>query len=133
MDKTRPGFRADLQAIAGEVEADVGTILELAKQPRTAEPPPATSTKVAQPSKKTQPVTHRANRRPVATPVHSPQLGERCPPPVLRNITTRLSYETNLLLTEAALRQRLKKAVPATRQDIIEEAVQEWLRHHRYA
>lgn len=51
---------------------------------------------------------------------------------ILENVTTRLSRTTNELLTEATLRQRLKKAVPATRQDIIEEALGDWLKRHGY-
>ncbi|QDT76372.1 hypothetical protein [Lacipirellula limnantheis] len=49
------------------------------------------------------------------------------------NVTTRLSAETNELLTEAALRQKLKRVAPNTRQDIIETAVCQWLAQQGYA
>jgi hypothetical protein len=51
---------------------------------------------------------------------------------ILENVTTRLSRETNELLTEAALRQKLAKQTPDTRQDIIETAVRHWLKTNRY-
>jgi hypothetical protein len=50
----------------------------------------------------------------------------------LENVTTRLRRDTNERLTEAALRQKLKKDRPNTRQDIIEEALQDWLRRQGY-
>jgi hypothetical protein len=52
---------------------------------------------------------------------------------VLENVTTRLRRDTNELLTEAALRQKLKKEDPSTRQDIIEEALQDWFQRQAYA
>lgn len=51
---------------------------------------------------------------------------------VLHNVTTRLSKTTNELLTEAALRQKLAKRKPDTRQDIIEVAVRRWINENRY-
>jgi len=50
----------------------------------------------------------------------------------LENVTTRLRRTTNELLTEAALRQRLKKESPSTRQDIVEAALGDWFRKHGY-
>jgi hypothetical protein len=50
----------------------------------------------------------------------------------LENVTTRLRQKTNELLTESALRQRLKKESPSTRQDIIEAALADWFRTHGY-
>jgi hypothetical protein len=50
----------------------------------------------------------------------------------LENVTTRLRRDTNERLTEAALRQKLKKDRPNTRQEIIEEALQDWLRRQGY-
>jgi hypothetical protein len=52
---------------------------------------------------------------------------------VLENVTTRLPRDTNERLTDAALRQRLKKVEPATRQDIINEALKEWLERKGYS
>lgn len=125
MDKARPNFTDDLNAIQGEVAADVGTILELAKQSRIKDYPP-TSAEPSQP---------RENRRPRQSPPRrqaAPQPVPEQTPRVLENVTTRLSRETNALLTEAALHQRLKKVTPATRQDILETAVREWLRREGY-
>jgi hypothetical protein len=51
----------------------------------------------------------------------------------LENITTRLRRTANELLTEAALRQRLKKESPSTRQDIVQEALEDWFRKRGYA
>ena len=50
----------------------------------------------------------------------------------LEDVTTRLRRDTDELLTEAALRQKLKKQIPATRQDIIEAALQDWFRRQSY-
>lgn len=69
--------------------------------------------------------SHRTTARPSAKQVLDEHVA-------LENVTTRLRRETNELLTEAALRQRLKKETPATRQDIVEEALQDWFRKHSY-
>jgi hypothetical protein len=52
--------------------------------------------------------------------------------PPRENVTTRLPSDTNLRLTEAALRQKLKKHKPDSRQEIIDEALQDWLAKHGY-
>ena len=51
---------------------------------------------------------------------------------ILENVTTRLTRETNQLLTEAALRQKMVKQKPDTRQDIVNEALEEWLERRGY-
>lgn len=126
MADRRTGFSDDLRAIQGEVEADVGTILKIAKQARGVEasnPQPPADTKIASPQgQRTRPVDKRPK----------PQTLETVASPFVQNVTTRLTHRTNELLTEAALRQRLSKSTPATRQDIIEVAVCQWLAEHGY-
>lgn len=124
MPKQRPAFSEDLRAIQSEVENDVGVILDLAKQTKSSDASPSTSA--------TEPVPTVARARRINRP--SKTLSSDAPQQrsLLQNVTTRLSQRTNELLTEAALRQRLKKAIPATRQDIIEVAVSEWLKLHGY-
>jgi hypothetical protein len=126
MDKKLPSFAEDLRAIQGEVEADVGTILELAKHRRMPEAsvPQPTEEEFQPKQAGRRSIRPRGGQRPKAADEPQPQL--------LQNVTTRLSHATNMLLTEAALRQRLNKALPATRQDIIEEAVRDWLQQHGY-
>ena len=128
MGKERPTFLDDLRTIQGEVEADVGTILEIAKkeQPlgaRSPRQPTEAGPSIKKRQRSADGHAHSAVRSPIAS---KPALR------AFQNVTTRLSEETNLLLTEAALRQRLGKQVPATRQDIVETAVRDWLRRHGY-
>lgn len=127
MDKARPSFSDDLRAIQGEVEADVGTILEIAKRERGSRPLGPESNQSFTADKPA--ADRRSHRTRKQAPAQRP---EQSDPPVLQNVTTRLSRETNLLLTEAALRQRLKRVTPATRQDIIEAALLLWLRETGY-
>ena len=47
-------------------------------------------------------------------------------------LTTRLQFGTANILRRASLEQRLKGARPATQQEILEAAVQEWLRRAGY-
>jgi hypothetical protein len=127
MDKKRPSFAEDIQTIQGQVEADIGTILELAKHQR-----PTQSANESGPAQVTPNAKYRRHREAQVRRGRQLHATEEPARPLLQNVTTRLSHETNSQLTEAALRQRLNKATPATRQDIIEEAVQDWLRHHGY-
>lgn len=129
MDKAASSFGDELKAINSEVSTDVGEILKIAKSQST--------------QKSTSNSTGTNNSSGEATQL-IPQ-----PKPILRqpkqervrfeanaltssdmreNVTTRLTPKTNELLTEAALRQKLKKRKPDTRQDIIECAVLDWLR-----
>lgn len=127
MDKHRPSFADDLATIQQDVTADVGKILQLAKTQSS----PAVEAKVeAVPS--TPPIAKEVPRRirrttsPVA--IETPLVSR-----TLENVTTRLSRETNELLTEVALRQRLKKKTPDTRQAIIESALREFFQRNGYA
>ena len=134
MDK-RVNFASDLAAIHSEVTADVGGILEAVKARKAL--------KTSGPSSVREPVAETSQKPQEATIVKPPKsdrprrnrVGSRedaDPQIVLENVTTRLHRETNELLTEASLHQRLKKVTPATRQDIVESAVQEWLQRNGY-
>lgn len=47
-------------------------------------------------------------------------------------LTTRLQFGTARILRRACLEQKLKGALPATQQEILEAAIQEWLRQNGY-
>jgi hypothetical protein len=128
MDKGS-GFQRDLAAMQDEMK-NVAQIIEatrpspvakrvdvpLAERPAA---PPIAAPKPSSPRSR-KPVESVSSPTPLALPLQR------------SNVTTRLSAETNELLTEAALRQKLKRARPNTRQDIIEAAVGEWLQRHGY-
>lgn len=134
MDR-RSDFASDLAAIHSEVAADVGGILDAVKATKASKTTRRDQlhSPLVEPSQEPQastiperPKPERQRRIRSTSPV---ELESRA---VLENVTTRLSRATNELLTEASLRQRLKKLTPATRQDIIEVAVQEWLHANGY-
>lgn len=136
----RIDFGNDLAALHEDINASVGDVLEVLQQKRAGRRP--------------EPVT-KSEEKPAATGDESPAAsGERLvassprrqrtssrsrlTPMIdrdepLENVTTRLRQKTNELLTEAGLRQRLKKESPSTRQDIIEAALGDWFRKHGYA
>lgn len=123
----RPDFASELVTLQSEVAADVGGILDAVKARKTVRTTTtdqeAGSTKqLAQPDEpRVIPAREKSRRTRSADKLQVEQSV------VLDNVTTRLRRETNELLTEASLHQRLKKRSPATRQDIIEEAVHQWL------
>jgi len=130
MDR-KPDFATDLSAMTANVDAEVGDVLraisQQKKKPEVKVVNVAAATDIIgdDPALTSpQPRTHMKSRR-------SPAIvsGEDI---VLENVTTRLRRETNELLTEAALRQRLKKTNPASRQDIVEAALREWFKKHGY-
>ena len=130
-------FSNDLAVVSETVKTDVDAIIKLVRQKdaregdsrllpissdHTTDPGPANETHATQP----KPSRHRPSR--VRT-IGAPSLEQQV---ILENVTTRLRRETNERLTEVALRQKLKKEDPATRQDIIEAALQEWFQRHGY-
>jgi len=134
-------FGHDLAALQENVNASVGDVLEALQQKRVVKRPEPVATPEekaveptasgeepasSMPSVANQPRRQRTPSRSRLTPTI-----ERDEP--LENVTTRLRQPTNELLTEAALRQRLKKETPSTRQDIIETALHDWFRKHGYA
>lgn len=135
-------FAEDLESITANVENEVGRYVKLMRHETTAarsvESAPATKKQlpqeaIAEDSSADETegamfTESRARTRP--KPRQRVALAEQV---VLENVTTRLHRSTNELLTEAALRQKLKKFEPDTRQDIIEEALRDWFRTHGYA
>ena len=136
-------FGNDLAALHENVNASVGDVLEVLQRKRSDKQPlpslesarePVASTQTADASAVTPPtpsVASQPRRQRTASRSHLLREMEREEP--LENVTTRLRQRTNELLTEAALRQRLKKTAPSTRQDIIEAALADWFRKHGYA
>lgn len=138
MDRKRTDFAEDLGSLADDAKADVGDMLQVLRERRNptyrrntsleAEPSETNVAKHAPEMEYSQSteVTRRAStggsRIKVLADVVVP----------LENVTTRLRVDTNALLTEAALRQKLAKRTPDTRQDIIEAALQLWFRTEGY-
>jgi hypothetical protein len=141
----QPDFGNDLAALNDNVTAAVDDVLQVLQQKRTANRSIAGNTNqdaaakhetngaslvveavTAQPAAASSPRRQRSISRSRLTPTV-----EHDEP--LENVTTRLRQKTNELLTEAALRQRLKKESPATRQDIVEAALGDWFRKHGYS
>lgn len=130
-------FSNDLAVVSDAVNTDVDAIIKLVRQKDAREgdsrsvPIESNQNTNPRPTDQIQvthakPNTHRPSR--VRT-ISNPSLEEQV---VLENVTTRLRRETNERLTEVALRQKLKKEDPASRQDIIEAALQEWFHRHGY-
>lgn len=129
MDKAASNFGDELKSINNEVAVDVGEILKLAKSQSTQKST-SSSTERSGSTEEAPQVIERPKstlREPKQERVRF-QAKEQAASDVRENVTTRLTPKTNELLTEAALRQKLKKRKPDTRQDIIECAVLEWLR-----
>ncbi len=129
-------FSEDLAIVSKAVASDVDAIVKIVRQKdagegESHEPLPLAAPIIPDMPSAASSVTPRTmNQRTMR--VRKSNL----PAPVegipLDNVTTRLRRDTNELLTEAALHQKLKKVHPNTRQDIIEEALQDWLRRHSY-
>ena len=129
MDKPT-GFQSDLAAMHDEMQ-------QVAKMLEVTRPKAAAKTVDVAPG---APVADASATAPRVTPSRPRKRPPVAPPPAVpqrsrdrANVTTRLSAETNELLTEAALRQKLKRVAPNTRQDIIETAVCQWLAQQGYA
>ena len=137
----QPDFGTELAILNDTVTAEVGDVLQALEEKRTAsrptivrkkeepaaEPPQVTADKATapeQPSASSPRRQRSSSRSRLAVSVEHDEPVE--------NVTTRLRRKTNELLTEAALRQRLKKEHPATRQDIVEAALTDWFRKHGY-
>lgn len=138
----QPDFGTDLAILNENVTAEVGDVLQALEQKRTAsrstvvrkkeepaaEPPKPTADTATTPE---QPTATSLPRRQRSSSRSRLTVSVEQDEPV-ENVTTRLRRKTNELLTEAALRQRLKKEHPATRQDIVEAALTDWFRKHGY-
>lgn len=142
MNKT-VDFGNDLAALNENVNVEVGDVLSALQNNRTASRPAPLTKESSAPGGPAEPTPHvDASAEPLATSsaprrqrsASRSRLAlavEREEP--LENVTTRLRQKTNELLTESALRQRLKKESPSTRQDIIEAALHDWFRKHGYS
>lgn len=136
------GFAEDLEAISTNVEHEVGRYVKMLRHEATAVRPSesaeVTSTEPLQESNAGDAIAIETASAPkneshVRTRPKLRQKVSLAEQVILENVTTRLHRSTNELLTEAALRQKLKKLEPDTRQDIVEEALRDWLRKHGYA
>ena len=138
----QPDFGSDLATLNENVTAEVGDVLQALEQKRTASRPaivrkkdePGAEPRLVTADKTTPPEQSAATslpRRQRSSSRSRLAVSVEHDEPV-ENVTTRLRRKTNELLTEAALRQRLKKEHPATRQDIIEAALTDWFRKHGY-
>ena len=135
-------FGNDLATLNESVNVEVGDVLSALQNKRTASRPSLHTTESPQPKAPTESTLNVGaspepfakssvpRRQRTASRSRLALAFERDEP--LENVTTRLRQSTNELLTEAALRQRLKKESPSTRQDIIEAALHDWFRKHDY-
>jgi hypothetical protein len=135
----RGDFSAEVDAVSATVERDVGAFMKLVREDRSETPaPPVADAKPEAEHDEAKPIVEMesAPTSPTKSTVRSRSRTQpktaHDEPLVLVNVTTRLTRETNELLTDAALRQRLEKKTPATRQDIVEAALQDWFRRHGY-
>lgn len=123
----RNSFAGELITLQNDIADDVGGILKVVKEqklPKSKPASPPESSDVASSNAPNGEIERRQRRA-----SHRPKHDESA---IMENVTTRLSRETNERLTEAALRQKLKKLEPDTRQGIIEAAVREWLKREHY-
>lgn len=138
----RPDFGNDVATLNENVTAAVGDVLQVLQEKRSVSRPAIMKESDARPAEPTantenpsaleaSPVSNPPRRQRSATRSRLATTIEQDEP--LENITTRLRQKTNELLTEAALRQRLKKESPATRQSIVEAALTDWFRKHGYS
>lgn len=134
-------FGNDLAALHDNVNASVGDVLEALQQKRAVKRPESVTKpeeKPAEPVATDEETAHAESLVASSPRRQRTSFRSRLMPTIerdepLENVTTRLRRKTNELLTEAGLRQRLKKESPSTRQDIIEAALGDWFRKHGYA
>lgn len=142
MSRTKD-FATDLSALSTNVEKDVGRFVKLLRGDRRIHSENSESmnkTDASLPANveageasvvdpmAAAPSEHRS--RPSARKRQQPQPDELLN---LQKITTELPRETDELLMEATLRQKLKKLKPDTRKDIHNEALKDWFRKHGYS
>lgn len=137
----QPDFGNDLAALNDNVTAEVGDVLRVLEQKRTATRPvivrkaeestAAVQNTVDAETAREEPAAAKPPRgkREPSRPRIAPAIEKE---EVWKSITTRLRIETVELLKEACLRQELKKKSPHTGQAIIDEALGDWFRKHGY-
>lgn len=137
----RAGFGNDLKVLADDVEVNVAGMLQMLNdgRPRTKQ-----SIKKEKVPNMENNAHSGANEFPNEVASKEPNYSRRSSdiraiektstqsPALLVNVTTRLTHAINQLLTDDSLRQRLKRTQPATRQEIIEEALRGWLINNGY-
>lgn len=138
MNKLRD-FSDELAAIADNVETDVGSILKIVREQEEAGAEKASQSNPTETNSNADGIfysgvrressSRTVEKRPRSKGQVKATLNEQV---ILENVTTRLRRDTNELLTESALHQKLKKSVPATRQDIVEDALKDWFAKHGY-
>jgi hypothetical protein len=159
MDKKAPDFGQDLSSLSSNVALEVADVLDaLRKKKEGAKPAAAAAARQPEPvetEKRAGPQGESAQEPIGQDTVAQAEIAASDPSAatprkqrsasrqrtraseeeevVLQNVTTRLRRDTNELLTEAALRQKLKKTGPDSRQDIIEAALHLWFREEGYA
>lgn len=132
MDKSLSTFEDELKSIGQEVAVDVGEILRIAKHNKQ---PHSKQVKVSA-SESRAPETEESPSRSSNKESQQQRQVEAKKPAASTdakvNVTTRLSTTLNDLLSDAALKQRLAKKKPDSRQGIIEEAIHHWLKRNQY-
>ena len=139
MDK-RPDFGRDLEVLDENVTAEVGNVLKALREGKAIKKRINAFEDDSKDSQGHTTAPIREQEEPSSVGVRRRQRSanrSRLKPIVERdeaqeNVTTRLYVKTNELLTEAALRQRLKGVLPATRQGIVEAALGDWFRKYGY-
>lgn len=135
----KPNFANELDSIANSVEADVDRVINILRDGNSPQSTAVDRSKV--PSHRKSTLTTEAKRHDRSDgkrqmqplPVHRQPIDDVAEEErILENVTTRLTRNTNQRLTEAALRQRLAKRTPDSRQAIIETAVNDWLERNGY-
>ena len=126
MDSVGSMFGDELKSLTDDVSNDVAEILKLAKSSRDKSELPAETRKPLVHATGNQQAKNNRQRNP------NRKSQDQAANELRENVTTRLTRHTNELLTEASLRQKLKKVKPDSRQDIIEYAILEWLKRHGF-
>ena len=119
-------FGDELKSLTDDVSNDVVEILKLAKSSRAKSELPAETRKPLVHATGSQQAKNNLQQNPIR------KSQDQTANELRENVTTRLTRRTNELLTEASLRQKLKKVKPDSRQDIIECAILEWLKRHGF-
>lgn len=138
----QPDFGNDLAALNDNVTAEVGSVLQVLEQKRTASHRTIVRKSEEQISAVQSPTDIHTEKREQSS-VTSPQRGKRevsrsRPAPaekqdeVWKKITTQIRMASFELLREACLHQELKRKLPDTGQGIIDEALTEWFRKQGY-
>lgn len=125
----RKDFADDLGALSESVDADVSRVVTLLKSDQGT--PLGANPRNRRDPRRARPVADGSVGSSSSRHHASGQYQQRAPlsrRETFQNVTTRLPADINELLTEAALRQKLKKqpGIACSRQDIVIEALLDW-------